>query len=81
MLHFISVFFLDYSVHAPSYTTDPWNIDFPPDLGYTIKAVNGVFNLFKNKDGTENLNYPYCKLETFVQDMQIMCAMIADGPL
>lgn len=73
--------FLDYSVHAPSYTVDPWQIDFPPDLGYTIKAVNGVFNLFKDKECTENVNYPYCKLETFVQDMHIMCAMIADGPL
>lgn len=72
---------LDHPVHAPSYTTDPWNIEFPQNTGYTIKSVNGVFNMFRDKECTENINFPYVKLETFVQDMQIMCTMIADGPL
>ncbi|XP_037025853.1 AMP deaminase 2 isoform X3 [Bradysia coprophila] len=71
----------DYSVHAPSNIHDPWNIEFPPSMGYTIKAVDGVFNVFKDEQCTENVNYPYCKLDTFVTDMQTMCAMIADGPL
>lgn len=72
---------LDYSVHAPTSTTDKWDIEFPPNLGYTIKAVNGVFNLFRDEAATDNLGYPYCRLEEFVQDMQTMCTMIADGPL
>lgn len=50
-------------------------------MGFTIKAVNGVFNLYHDAECTNNVNYPYCKLDEFIQDMQIMCAMIADGPL
>lgn len=73
--------FADHSVHAPSYTTDPWNIDFPPDAGYTIKPVDGVFNLFRDSECTDNVNYPYLKMDDFVRDMQTMCAMMADGPL
>lgn len=75
-----SLFFVDHSVHA-SYTTDPWNIEFPPDKGYTIKPVDGVFNLFRDSECTDNLNYPYLKMDDFVQDMQTMCTMMADGPL
>lgn len=56
-------------------------MDFPGSAGYTIKAVDGVFNLFRDAECTDNLNYPYIKLENFVQDMQFMCSMIADGPL
>lgn len=73
--------YIDYSVHAPTSTTDPWDIEFPSDMGFTIKSVNGVFNLFRDKECTDNVNYSYCKLEEFIQDMQIMCVMIADGPL
>uniref|UniRef100_A0A1L8DXU6 AMP deaminase n=1 Tax=Nyssomyia neivai TaxID=330878 RepID=A0A1L8DXU6_9DIPT len=70
----------DHPVHAiPS--SDPWAIETPPSKGYTIKAVNGVFNLFQDPECTQNLDYPYPKLQQFIQDMQTMCAMIADGPL
>lgn len=72
---------LDHSVHAPSFTNDPWKIDFPESAGYTIKAVNGVFNLFRDAECTDNVNYPYLKLDDFVSDMHAMCSMIADGPL
>lgn len=73
--------YADYSVHAPTSTDDPWAIEFPPNLNYHLKAVRGVFNVFRDEECTDNLNYPYCKLEEFVQDMQVMCTMIADGPL
>ncbi|XP_055684608.1 AMP deaminase 2 isoform X1 [Lutzomyia longipalpis] len=70
----------DHPVHAmPS--SDPWAIETPPSKGYTIKAVNGVFNCFRDAECTQNLDYPYPKLPQFIQDMQTMCAMIADGPL
>uniref|UniRef100_A0A6B2E6W9 AMP deaminase n=1 Tax=Phlebotomus kandelakii TaxID=1109342 RepID=A0A6B2E6W9_9DIPT len=70
----------DHPVHAiPS--SDPWAIETPPNKGYTIKAVNGVFNLFRDAECTQNLDYPYPKLQQYIQDMQTMCAMIADGPL
>lgn len=71
----------DHSVHAPQMTTDPWVIEFPESPGYHIKAVDGVFNLYRDAEHTNNLNYPYLKLDDFVQDMQSICAMMADGPL
>ncbi|XP_059609601.1 AMP deaminase 2 isoform X2 [Phlebotomus argentipes] len=70
----------DHPVHAMP-ASDPWAIETPPAKGYTIKAVNGVFNLFRDPECTQNLDYPYPKLQQYIQDMQTMCAMIADGPL
>lgn len=72
---------IDHSVHAPQTNTDPWEIEFPENPGYHIKAVDGVFNLFRDAEHKDNLNYPYLRLADFVQDMQTMCAMMADGPL
>lgn len=71
----------DYSVHAPSTTKDPWNCDFPESAGFHIKAIDGVFNLFRDDECTDNVNYPYVHLDGFVRDMNAMCAMMADGPL
>lgn len=71
--------FLDHPIDPPKISA--WDIEFPADLNYTMKSNQGVFNVFKDTNCTENLNYSYIKLEQFVQDMQIMCNMIADGPL
>lgn len=69
----------EHSVHYPSNKANPWKVAFPPDLKYTFKANKGVFEVF-TEDGTP-LNYQYTELHNFIQDMQNMCAMIADGPL
>ncbi|XP_031627913.1 AMP deaminase 2 isoform X3 [Contarinia nasturtii] len=71
----------DHSVHAPSTTKNPWSIEFPGNAGYHIKAVDGVFNLFRDAECSDNVNFPYLKLDDFVQDMNSICAMMADGPL
>lgn len=68
-------------MHAPQTTSDPWEIEFPENPGYHIKAVDGVFNLYRDAEHTDNLNYSYLKLDDFVQDMHRICAMMADGPL
>lgn len=73
--------FTDHSVHAPSTTNDPWNIEFPKSGGFHIKAIDGVFNLFRDAECIDNVNYPYLNLDDFVQDMNAICAMMADGPL
>lgn len=51
------------------------------DLNYTIKSVNGTFEVFRDVECKDKLDYPTPKLSDFVQDMQTMCSMIADGPL
>jgi len=70
----------EHSVHYPS-NQDPWQVEFPPDLNYQFRPNNGVFEVFVDKTSTEPLNYTYPKLGQFIQDMQVMCTMIADGPL
>lgn len=54
------------------------------DCGYRTKIVKGVFHVYKTEadlltDSPIDYNVP--DLETFVTDMQHMCAMISDGPL
>lgn len=51
---------------------------------YKIAPINGVFNLFASDEDLENkkpVPYSYPDLSTFVGDMNILCAMIANGPL
>ncbi|XP_063703726.1 AMP deaminase 2 isoform X2 [Culicoides brevitarsis] len=71
----------EHSVHYPSNKANPWEVAFPPDLNYTFKANKGVFQVYSDKDSKTPLNYQYTELQQFIQDMQNMCAMIADGPL
>ncbi|XP_037919825.1 AMP deaminase 2 isoform X5 [Hermetia illucens] len=71
----------DHPIHPPVDGSDPWDLEFPPDKEYCIKAVDGVFNIFEDKECKKPINYEYTKLDQFVNDMQVMCFMIADGPL
>uniref|UniRef100_A0A1B0A2Z0 AMP deaminase n=1 Tax=Glossina pallidipes TaxID=7398 RepID=A0A1B0A2Z0_GLOPL len=71
----------DHPIHPPTETSNPWDIEFPSDTNYIIKAVNGVFNIFQSEDAKEPILPNYPKLKDFCNDMQIMCTMIADGPL
>ncbi|KAL0819359.1 hypothetical protein ABMA28_007483 [Loxostege sticticalis] len=74
----------DHMVHPPFKDgKDPWEGPTPPPKGYTIKVDQGVFNLYKKgEDGKENrVPYEYNNLQQYIQDMNIMCSMISDGPL
>ncbi|CAG5106165.1 Similar to AMPD2: AMP deaminase 2 (Homo sapiens) [Cotesia congregata] len=75
---------LDHPVHAPASRGDPWDCEFPPAKNYKINPVNGVFNVYANEEDLANgkpLPYAYPDLGTFVRDMNLLCSMIADGPL
>lgn len=72
----------DHPIHPPTFHGEnPWGLEAPPSKKYTIKAVDGVFNVFKDQECEERLPYSYIKLPEYVDCMQKMCAMIADGPL
>ncbi|XP_011708010.1 PREDICTED: AMP deaminase 2 isoform X1 [Wasmannia auropunctata] len=74
----------NHPVHAPASRGDPWECEFPPTKNYKIVPVNGVFNLFASDEDLANgkpLPYSYPDLATFVRDMNLLCVMIADGPL
>lgn len=75
---------LDHPVHAPASRGDPWECVFPVTKNYKISPVNGVFNVYANEEDLANgkpIPYSYPDLATFVRDMNILCTMIADGPL
>jgi AMP deaminase len=44
-------------------------------------AENGIFQVYRDAECKEKADYPCPKLSEFIQDMQTMCTMIADGPL
>ncbi|CAG9565750.1 unnamed protein product [Danaus chrysippus] len=73
----------DHMVHPPfKANKDPWEGPTPAAKDYTIKADDGVFNLYrKTEAGEERVPYEYVKLQQFIQDKNTMCTMIADGPL
>ncbi|XP_034251283.1 AMP deaminase 2 isoform X1 [Thrips palmi] len=74
----------NHPVHPPANRGDPWECEFPAPKGYVIKPVDGVFQLYENQEAVERdepINYSYPNLATFVQDMNLLCTMIADGPL
>ncbi|KAH8367921.1 hypothetical protein KR084_004151 [Drosophila pseudotakahashii] len=61
--------------------TNPWNVEFPPDEDFRIKPLNGVFHIYQNDDESSEIKFEYPDMSQFVNDMQVMCNMIADGPL
>ncbi|XP_034650480.1 AMP deaminase 2 isoform X6 [Drosophila subobscura] len=61
--------------------SNPWNVEFPPDETYVIKPLNGVFHVYEDEEQTKELKFVYPDMSQFVNDMQVMCNMIADGPL
>lgn len=71
-------------IHPPKMTGDPWQCEFQPDCGYKLKLEKGVYSVYKNEEdlaANKPINYDVIDLETFVTDMQMICAMISDGPL
>ncbi|XP_054257177.1 AMP deaminase 2 isoform X2 [Macrosteles quadrilineatus] len=74
----------DHPVHAPPSTTSPWECEIPATKGYIIQPLRGVYQVYKDKtalDNGEALPYAYPRLDMFVQDMNRLCTMIADGPM
>ena len=81
---FFKIYFLDHPIHPPRTETDPWECPVLEDCGYKVKLSKGVFQIYKNEEDLQEdkpINFDVPDLETFVTDMQHMCAMIADGPL
>ncbi len=69
----------EHPIHPPQH--DPWDYEILDDLNYTIKAEDGTFQVYKDSDCKDKCDYPTPKVSEFIQDMQTMCFMIADGPL
>ncbi|XP_035761467.1 AMP deaminase 2 [Neolamprologus brichardi] len=79
---------LDATVHPPVSETHPYeNVDptsMPPDMGYGCKMVDGVMHLYTTRntmDKTTELDLPYPDLQEYIADMNVMMALIINGPV
>ncbi|CAH4034183.1 unnamed protein product [Pieris brassicae] len=72
----------DHIVHPPfKDNKDPWECPMPDAKNYKIKSDGGVFNLYRDEECKDRVPYEYVTLTQYIQDMNVMCTMIADGPL
>ncbi|XP_032428735.1 AMP deaminase 2 isoform X2 [Xiphophorus hellerii] len=81
-------FTADTTVHPPASDTHPYENRDPasmaPDVGYGCKMVNGVMHVYTSRDVMEKnteLDLPYPDLQEYIADMNVMMALIINGPV
>ncbi|KTF99607.1 hypothetical protein cypCar_00025395, partial [Cyprinus carpio] len=77
-------FELAFFTSPPKSGEDPFcTKDFPPNLGYVARMKDGVIYVYKDAasaDKHQPLNHPGPDLVTFIDDMNFLIALIAQGP-
>ncbi|XP_026205072.1 AMP deaminase 2 isoform X2 [Anabas testudineus] len=78
----------DAPVHPPVSETHPYDNqdpkNMPADTGYGCKMVDGVVHVYTNKnnmDKSTELDLPYPDLKEYIADMNVMMALIINGPV
>ncbi|XP_034387753.1 AMP deaminase 2 isoform X2 [Cyclopterus lumpus] len=77
----------DAPVHPPVSKTHPYDNDpknMPADTGYGCKMVGGVVHVYtkkNNMDKSTELDLPYPDLTEYIGDMNVMMALIINGPV
>ncbi|XP_041636954.1 AMP deaminase 2 isoform X2 [Cheilinus undulatus] len=78
----------DAPVHPPVSETHPYDNqdpkNMPLDAGYGCKMVDGVVHVYTKKtnmDKSSELDLPYPDLNDYIADMNIMMALIINGPV
>ncbi|XP_075966614.1 AMP deaminase 2 isoform X1 [Anarhichas minor] len=77
----------DAPVHPPVSKTHPYDMDpknMPADTGYGCKMISGlihVYNKKTNMDKSTELDLPYPDLTEYIEDMNVMMALIINGPV
>uniref|UniRef100_A0A8K9V923 AMP deaminase n=1 Tax=Oncorhynchus mykiss TaxID=8022 RepID=A0A8K9V923_ONCMY len=79
---------LDAPVHPPVSETHPYENqvtkNMPADTGYSCKMVDGVMHVYTKKSPMEKsteLDLPYPDLKEYIADMNVMMALIINGPV
>uniref|UniRef100_A0A8C1UPM1 AMP deaminase n=1 Tax=Cyprinus carpio TaxID=7962 RepID=A0A8C1UPM1_CYPCA len=71
------------TVHPPVSETHPYEVldpaSMPPGLGYTCKMVDGVVHVYMHN--SSELDLPYPDLQEYIADMNMMMALIINGPV
>ncbi|XP_070758184.1 AMP deaminase 2-like [Enoplosus armatus] len=78
----------DAPVHPPVSETHPYDNqdpkNMPADTGYGCKMVEGVVHVYtkkNNMDKSTELDLPYPDLKEYIADMNVMMALIINGPV
>lgn len=74
----------DHPIHPPRKSECPWKVDTPEHNGYKTKLVNGVFQVYADEESFQRddpLPYRYPELKRFLHDLNLMTALIANGPV
>ncbi|KAL6111463.1 ampd2 [Pungitius sinensis] len=77
----------DAPVHPPVSKTHPYDMDpknMPGDTGYGCKMVGGLVHVYSKKtnmDKSTELDLPYPDLTEYIEDMNVMMALIINGPV
>ncbi|XP_068230414.1 AMP deaminase 2 isoform X4 [Palaemon carinicauda] len=74
----------DHPIHPPLKDVSPWKTDIPENCGYYISMHNGVFQVYSSEEAfqqNEPRPYGYPILARYIQDMNLLCALIANGPV
>ncbi|XP_047493300.1 AMP deaminase 2-like isoform X2 [Penaeus chinensis] len=74
----------DHPIHPPRKEVSPWKIDVPENCGYVVRMMDGVFQVYPSEEAVrrnESLSYPYPNLARYIQDLNLLCALIANGPV
>lgn len=74
----------DHPIHPPRKEVSPWKIDVPENCGYEVRMMDGVFQVYPSEEAVrrnECFSYPYPNLARYIQDLNLLCALIANGPV
>ncbi|KAG0712050.1 AMP deaminase 2 [Chionoecetes opilio] len=74
----------DHPIHPPRKVVSPWKIDFPENCGYRACMVDGVFQVYASEEAEQQDNplpYNYPNLMEYIQNVHLLCALIANGPV
>ncbi len=74
----------DHPIHPPPSASDPFECEFPPNLGYKLQMVNGVMRIYESAGALERnepMKFRYMDFYSFLNDHNMLQNLLADGPL
>ncbi|KAK3882003.1 hypothetical protein Pcinc_013589 [Petrolisthes cinctipes] len=74
----------DHPIHPPLKEGCPFDVDMPEDNGYCFQMVDGLFQIYSSEEDLKQnkpKNYHFPDFTRYIQDHNLMCALIANGPV
>ncbi|BFZ14415.1 hypothetical protein BsWGS_17454 [Bradybaena similaris] len=74
----------DHPIHPPPASGDPFKVRFLPSANCILKFQNGVMCVYPDQESADNnkpFDWPHPHVEEFINDQNMMFALISDGPL